>query len=136
MKPAVREEEKKNEIKWQMKNCCCGQEVVDFQVPRGEVWLSINSEPLSLAPQQMKDKSRNDCQSLVLARKCVCQTPPPCAGTVSKGISPKGGAFSPPYGMSHLPLAGLLHCGGDLVGQKADFAPCGYPQNLAILSTM
>lgn len=83
-----------------MKNCCCGQEVVDFQVPRGGVWLNINSEPLSLAPQQMRDKSRNDCWSLVLAWKCVCQTPPLCAGTVSKGISPKGGAFSPPYGMS------------------------------------
>lgn len=38
--------------------------------------------------------------SLVLAQKCVCQTPHPCAGAVSKGISPKGGAFSPPYGMS------------------------------------
>lgn len=48
----------------------------------------------------MRDKSRNDCQSLVLAWKCVCQTPPPCAGAVSKGISPKGGAFSPPYGVS------------------------------------
>lgn len=62
--------------------------------------MNVNSEPLSLAPQQMRDKSRNDCQSLVLAWKCVCQTPPPCAGAVSKGMSPKGGAFSPPYGVS------------------------------------
>lgn len=83
-----------------MKNCCRGQEVVDFQAPREGAWLNVNSEPLSLAPQQMRDKSRNDCQPLVLARKCVCQTPPPCAGAVSKGISPKGGAFSPPYGVS------------------------------------
>lgn len=67
--------------------------------------MNVNSEPLSLAPQQMRDKSRNDCQSLVLAQKCVCQTPPPCAGAVSKGMSPKGGAFSPPYGMSPTGLA-------------------------------
>lgn len=83
-----------------MKNCCHRQEVVDFQVPKGGVWLNVNSKAFSLAAKQMRDKSRNDCQSLGLAQQRVCQTPPRCVGAVSKGISPKGGAFSPPYSMS------------------------------------
>lgn len=74
--------------------------MVDFQAPRGREGVNAHSEPLSFLPQQMRDRQSFLLLSLVLARKCVCQTPPPCAGAVSKGISPKGGAFSPPYGLS------------------------------------
>lgn len=85
--------------------------------------------PFHYAPQQMRDKSRNDCQSLVFAQKCVCQTPPPCAGVSPKGSPQKGELLA--HHMVCPQLTGLFNRVGDPVGQKACFAPCSYPLKLS-----